>query len=216
MIDLVLGPMFAGKSTELLRRIKRWDYLFFRFNYNIFRYQFASKKCLVIKYAKDTRYSDKCVSTHDKQMIEAVSCVSLSEIEEKAVDFDIIGIDEGQFFEEIVEFSESMANLGKTVIIAALDGTFERKPFGRILELIPLAENVTKLDAVCVEWNHLASFTKRTCDSKETELIGGDEIYRPVCRGCFLKNQSQDEPLSSEATPLASKIEVSFYKLINV
>ena len=216
MIDLVLGPMFAGKSTELLRRIKRWDYPYFQFNYNIFRYQFASKKCLVIKYAKDTRYSDKCVSTHDKQMIEAVSCVSLSEIEEKAIDFDIIGIDEGQFFEEIVEFSESMANLGKTVIIAALDGTFERKPFGRILELIPLAENVTKLDAVCVEWNHLASFTKRTCDSKETELIGGDEIYRPVCRGCFLKNQSQDEPLSSEATPLASKIEVSFYKLINV
>lgn len=216
MIDLVLGPMFAGKSTELLRRIKRWDYPYFQFNYNIFRYQFASKKCLVIKYAKDTRYSDKCVSTHDKQMIEAVSCVSLSEIEEKAIDFDIIGIDEGQFFEEIVEFSEYMANLGKTVIIAALDGTFERKPFGRILELIPLAENVTKLDAVCVEWNHLASFTKRTCDSKETELIGGDEIYRPVCRGCFLKNQSQDEPLSSEATPLASKIEVSFYKLINV
>lgn len=84
-------------------------------------------------------------------MLEAVSCVSLSEVEEKALEFDIVGIDEGQFFEEIVEFSETMANLGKTVIIAALDGTFERKPFGRILELIPLAENVTKLDAVCVE-----------------------------------------------------------------
>mmetsp|Transcript_38459 Transcript_38459/g.44074 ORF Transcript_38459/g.44074 Transcript_38459/m.44074 type:complete len:146 (+) Transcript_38459:15-452(+) len=137
MIDLVLGPMFAGKSTELLRRIKR--------------FKVASRKCLVIKYAFDTRYSEKCVSTHDKQMIEAVSCKNLTEIEDKAIDFDVIGIDEGQFFPEIVEFCESMANLGKIIIIAALDGTFERKPFGRILELIPLAESVTKLDAVCVD-----------------------------------------------------------------
>lgn len=134
MIDLVLGPMFAGKSTELLRKIKR--------------YRVASKSCLVIKYANDTRYSEKCVATHDKQMIEAVSCKSLSEVEEMASQFDIIGIDEGQFFEEIVEFSENMANQGKVVVIAALDGTFERKPFGRVLELIPLAESITKLDAV--------------------------------------------------------------------
>ena len=125
-------------------------------------------------------------------MIEAVTCLNLSEVEDKALDFDIIGIDEGQFFEEIVEFSEKMANMGKTVIIAALDGTFERKPFGRILELIPLAENVTKLDAVWVEWNQLASFTKRTWDSMETELIGGEEIYKPVWRGWFIKIQIQE------------------------
>ena len=125
-------------------------------------------------------------------MIEAITCLNLSEVEDKALDFDIIGIDEGQFFEEIVEFSEKMANMGKTVIIAALDGTFERKPFGRILELIPLAENVTKLDAVWVEWNQLASFTKRTWDSMETELIGGEEIYKPVWRGWFIKIQIQE------------------------
>jgi len=134
MIDLVLGPMFAGKSTELLRRIKR--------------YRVANKQCLVIKYANDNRYSDSCVSTHDQQMIEAVSCTNLLDVEEKALDYDIIGIDEGQFFENLVEFSESMANNGKMVIIAALDGTFERKAFGKVLELIPLCESVTKLDAV--------------------------------------------------------------------
>lgn len=175
MIDLVFGPMFAGKSTELLRRIKR--------------YRVASKSCLVIKYANDTRYSDKCVSTHDQQMIEAVSCDRLMDVQEKALDFDIIGIDEGQFFEDIVEFSEQMANEGKMVIIAALDGTFERKAFGKVLELIPLAESITKLDAVCVDCKHSASFTKRLCDSKETELIGGAEIYKPVCRGCYNKDE---------------------------
>ena len=166
MIDLVLGPMFAGKSTELLRRIKR--------------YRVASKKCLVIKYANDTRYSEKCISTHDQQMIEAVSCEDIMEVKERALDFDIIGIDEGQFFENVVEFSETMANLGKMIIVAALDGTFERKAFGKVLELIPLAESVTKLDAVCIDCKQSASFTKRLCDSKETELIGGAEIYKPV------------------------------------
>ena len=140
-------------------------------------------------------------------MIEAVTCYTLSEIEEKALEFDIIGIDEGQFFEEIVEFSEKMANLGKTVIIAALDGTFERKPFGKILELIPLSENVTKLDAVWVDCNQLASFTKRTCDSKETELIGGSEIYKPVCRGWFIKSQSSSLTSSPEKINLIKENE---------
>ena len=182
MIDLVLGPMFAGKSTELLRKIRR--------------YSVASKSCLVIKYANDNRYSDKSVSTHDKQQIEAVSCENINDIEEIAKKYEIIGIDEGQFFDDIVEFSERMANLGKIVVIAALDATFERKPFGRVLELIPLAENVSKLDAVCIDWKQSASFTKRLCDSKETELIGGAEIYKPVCRGCFNKKESLNEPLT--------------------
>ena len=134
----------------------------------------------VIKYAKDTRYSDKCVATHDQQTIEAVSCESLLDVEDKCHDFEVIGIDEGQFFSEIVEFSERMANNGKVVIIAALDGTFERKAFGRVLELIPLAESVTKLDSVCVDCKQSASFTRRLVDSKETELIGGAEMYKPV------------------------------------
>lgn len=120
-------------------------------------------------------------------MIEAVSCEILAEVEEKAEDYDILGIDEGQFFEDIVEFCERMANAGKMVIVAALDGTFERKAFGKVLELIPLAESITKLDSVCVDCKHSASFTKRLCDSKETELIGGSEIYKPVCRGCYNK-----------------------------
>ena len=141
----------------------------------------AEKECIVIKYANDTRYSEKCVSTHDKQMIEAISCTLLSEVEDKVSHYDVIGIDEGQFFDDIVEFAEKMANSGKIIVIAALDGTFERKRFGRVIDLIPMAERVEKLDAVCMDCKEAAAFTKRLTTSKETEVIGGSETYKPVC-----------------------------------
>jgi thymidine kinase len=82
---------------------------------------------------------------------------------------------------------EKMANNNKIVIVAGLDGTFQRKPFGRILELIPRAEKVTKLSAVCMYCNKDANFTLRIVDDQEIELIGGEESYKPVCRSCFHK-----------------------------
>jgi thymidine kinase len=78
-----------------------------------------------------------------------------------------------------------MANQGKTVLISSLDGTFERKPFGTILNLIPKAEHIVKLSAVCTFCKKEASFTKRMVESKEIVLIGSDDIYKPVCRSCF-------------------------------
>jgi thymidine kinase len=111
------------------------------------------------------------------------------EITELCDAYDVIGVDEGQFFAEIVEFCELMANKSKTVLVSALDGTFERKPFGNIINLIPLAERVIKLCAVCVYCACEAAFTKRIVESKEVELIGGAEMYKPVCRGCFFQEQ---------------------------
>lgn len=88
-----------------------------------------------------------------------------------------------------------MASENKIVIVAGLDGTFQRKPFGRILELIPRAEKVMKLSAVCMYCNKDAPFTQRTVDSCEIELIGGEESYKPVCRGCFNRTpRDQKEP----------------------
>ena len=86
-------------------------------------------------------------------------------------DYDVIGIDEGQFFPDIVEFSEEMANKGKTVVIAALDGTFQRKAFASILELIPLSEHVVKLNAVCMTCFGDGSFTKRISADKEVDIL---------------------------------------------
>ncbi|KAJ3438356.1 thymidine kinase cytosolic [Anaeramoeba flamelloides] len=173
-IQLILGPMFGGKSSELIRRSRK--------------YSFANKKCTVIKFARDVRYSvDKC-STHDRVMMDAVPCTGkLFDVEDKVKDYDVIGIDEGQFFEDIVEFSEHMANKGKVIIIAALDGTFERKPFGRVLELVSKAEQVIKLNAVCTITYKDAAFTKRTSQEKEVQVIGGIDKYVAVSReGYFI------------------------------
>ncbi|XP_066237500.1 thymidine kinase, cytosolic isoform X2 [Saccopteryx leptura] len=150
------------------------------------RFQIAQYKCLVIKYAKDTRYSSK-FSTHDRNTMEALPACLLRDVAQEALGVAVIGIDEGQFFPDIVEFSEAMANAGKTVIVAALDGTFQRKAFGTILNLVPLAESVVKLTAVCMECFREAAYTKRLGMEKEVEVIGGADKYHAVCRLCYFQ-----------------------------
>ena len=121
-----------------------------------------------------------------KKAFKTSTLMNLISLAEK---YDVIGIDEGQFFSQIVEFCQTMANKNKIVLIAALDGTFERKPFGNIISLIPLAEKVLKLNAVCVYCANEAAFTKRIVESKQIQLIGGEEMYKPVCRPCFFKEE---------------------------
>ncbi|KAG1941737.1 thymidine kinase [Pimephales promelas] len=152
-IQIIFGPMFSGKSTELMRRVRR--------------FQVAQYSCLLIKYAKDTRYSETGMATHDKNMMDAVPASLLRDVRSRALQACVIGIDEGQFFPDTVEFCEEMANMGKTVIVAALDGTFQRKPFGNILNLVPLAESVVKLNAVCMQCFKEAAYTKRLGSEKE-------------------------------------------------
>jgi len=170
-IQLILGPMFSGKSTELIRRLKR--------------YQVAQYSCLIVKYAKDTRYDDTGIATHDRQTLKAVSATVLAQLTDKAANYDVIGIDEGQFFPDVMEWSEKMANAGKMVMIAALDGTFQRKPFANIMELVPLAEYVVKLHAVCMNCFGEGSYTKRISEDQEVEVIGGADKYMAVCRRCY-------------------------------
>ncbi|KAL0180535.1 hypothetical protein M9458_022941, partial [Cirrhinus mrigala] len=131
------------------------------------RFQVAQYSCLLIKYAKDTRYSEKGMATHDMSTMEAVPANCLRDIHALALQACVIGIDEGQFFPDTVEFCEEMANMGKTIIVAALDGTFQRKPFGNILNLVPLAESVVKLNAVCMQCFKEAAYTKRLGAEKE-------------------------------------------------
>ena len=187
-VHLILGPMFSGKTTELLRQLKR--------------HSIAQHKCLLVKYAGDMRYSIDGVCTHDKQESSATACKQLSEIKHLAVDHDVVGIDEGQFFPDIVGFCEEMANEGKTVVVAALDGTFERKPFGDILSLIPLSESVVKLNAVCMKCYADAAFSKRIGAEKAVEVIGGADKYLSVCRQCY----HADESAPPEATPPAGAL----------
>ena len=168
--------MFSGKSTELQRKIKR--------------YQHANKKCLVINYIKDNRYSSEDVaSTHDLVMIPAKKMHHLSDLSDaKALEYDVIGIDEGQFFDDLITTVDRWANYGIIIIIAALDSTFQRKGFGSVPELIAISENVKKLSSICTECNNKASFTKRLSKDTDVEVVGGSEIYKPVCRNCFNKD----------------------------
>ncbi|XP_075418403.1 thymidine kinase, cytosolic isoform X2 [Tenrec ecaudatus] len=145
-VQVILGPMFSGKSTELMRRVRR--------------FQIAQYKCLVIKYAKDIRYGSG-LSTHDRNTMEALPACLLRDVTQEAQGVAVIGIDEGQFFPDIVEFSEAMANTGKTVIVAALDGTFQRK-----VEVIGGAD---KYHSVC----RLCYFKKAPGQDKENCPVPG-------------------------------------------
>jgi len=170
-IQLIFGPMFSGKSTELIRRLKR--------------YQVAQYEVLIVKYAKDVRYSEGGIATHCGQSLPAISTGTLSELTDKADYYDVIGIDEGQFFSDVVTWCEEMANKGKIVLVAALDGTFQRKEFSDILSLVPLAEDVTKLVAVCMVCFKDAAFSKRISTEDGVEVIGGADKYMAVCRRCY-------------------------------
>ncbi|XP_076458175.1 thymidine kinase, cytosolic-like [Babylonia areolata] len=170
-VELIIGPMFSGKTTELIRRLKR--------------YRVAQYACLIIKYLGDTRYNEEGVSTHDRQILPAVSTNELMPVLEKALQYDVIGIDEGQFFPDVVTFADHLADKGKIVIVAALDGTFQKRAFGDILNLVPVSESVTKLTAVCTICFKPAAFTRRKTQENKVEVIGGEDKYLAVCRECF-------------------------------
>ena len=173
--------MFSGKTTEMFRRMKR--------------YTAAHEECLVVRYEKDNRYSAKRAATHDQQKLRATPAGKLEDILPLIEKYDVIGIDEGQFYPDVVEMAEHFASLGKKVVISALDGDFRRKPFGRVLELIPMAEYVTKLTAVCTFCHQDAPFTRRITTETAIEVIGGADKYVATCRKCFSK------PLDEEMSP---------------
>ena len=182
-IELILGPMFSGKTTELMRRVKRLT--------------IARHKCVFIKYANDKRYSEDHAATHDKQTFSAIACTKLSDIDRDKLDeSDAVAVDEGQFFPDVAEFCERLANQGKTVLVAALDGTFERKLFDSMVPLIPLAEHIVKLTAVCMGCHKEGAFSKRLVESKSVELIGGADLYIAACRACH-----RDSHVTSAASP---------------
>jgi thymidine kinase len=172
-VELIIGPMFAGKTTELLRRIERA--------------KLARRRCVVMKYQGDTRYSEDAVATHDLATHVAIPCDRLMDHFERCLDYDTVGVDEGQFYPDVVEFAEGLSERGKTVIVAGLDGDFRRRPFGRILELISRSESLTKLSAVCTVTGGEASFTQRLTESRELEVVGGADIYTAASRSTFFK-----------------------------
>ena len=172
-IELIIGCMWSGKSSEMLRQAKR--------------YKSIGKNILVINHNSDTRYGENVVSTHDQNQLNCLSLTNLGNIR-NTIEYkncEIILIDEGQFFNDLYEFCVLASDIdNKTIIISGLDGDSNRKPFGDILKLIPLSEKITKLNALCqyCKDGTTASFTLRKTNNQETTLVGNENIYSAVCR----------------------------------
>jgi thymidine kinase len=177
IIELIQGPMFAGKTTELLRRYRR--------------FKISNQKCVLVKYDKDNRYSENAIATHDNYLVfeNVIKSHDLKEIKEQLYNYDVIFIDEAQFYENIM-IVEELADHGKHIILSALSGTFKKTIFPNIATLIPLCEKITTLTAICHFCHHEAPFTLKTSSSDKIEEIGGQELYLPVCRKCYYQHNN--------------------------
>ncbi|EJE7234639.1 thymidine kinase [Clostridium sporogenes] len=177
-IEVVAGPMYSGKTEELIRRIRRAE--------------IAKQKVQVFKPEIDNRYSKQDVVSHAGDKIRSVPVKSSKEILKKLLDdTDVIGIDEAQFFDDsLVEIVSKIANNNRRVICAGLDMDFKGEPFGPMPKLMAIAEFVDKIQAVCMVCNNPATRTQRLINGKPAKksdpvvLIGAQESYEARCRKC--------------------------------
>jgi thymidine kinase len=180
-VHLILGPMFAGKTTRLLERVKQLE-------------ESVSANVLLLKSDKDTRYAKDKVVTHDGRGRECFPVKSLElEVVVKTVgerkwnECDVVAVDEAQFLTNLYEFCRVAADEhDKIVLVAGLNGDFKRETFGEVQETLPLCDSVTKLTAKC-KCGRPALFSKRIVNVGDgQELVGGADKYLPACRRCFL------------------------------
>ena len=173
VIEVITGSMFAGKTEELIRRLKRAG--------------FARQKVEIFKPAIDVRYSEADVVSHDEHSIRSTPVENSSNILLLSADVDVVGIDEAQFFDKhLVEVVVQLANQGIRVIVAGLDMDFKGNPFGPIPGLMAVADFVTKVHAVCVRCGSNAQFSHRMSEKEQVVLLGEKDIYEPLCRRCYL------------------------------
>lgn len=179
-IEVVCGSMFSGKTEELIRRLKRA--------------KIARQNVMIFKPTIDTRYSKKDVVSHDHNIIHSMPVKSSAEIGKLAQGYDVIGIDEAQFFDEgLTEVCNKLAFNGVRVIIAGLDMDFQGKPFGPIPALLAVADEVTKVHAICVKCGNLAYASHRLVKISSQVMLGEKDEYEPLCRECFRKALEEDK-----------------------
>jgi thymidine kinase len=179
-IELILGPMFSGKSTRLIEQMRKYVY--------------KAKKTIMVKFYADQRYSEKSeVVTHDLIKYDSINCKLLRNSFDTLKQYDVIGIDEGQFFADLVEICEELALMGKIILIAALNGDFRMEPFPVIQRIISKSDKIKLLKAYCFNCHKDAKFSLRIVQSNETVLIGAGEAYKPACRECHVFFSKQRE-----------------------
>lgn len=176
ILEVITGPMFSGKSEELIRRLKRA--------------RIARQRVSCFKPDIDLRYHRSAIASHSAQTHEAMTVANVERLREalypQLAEVDVVGIDEVQFFDpEIIPLVVELIALGKRVLMAGLDTTFAAEPFGPVPNLMALADKVTKLSAVCMVCGQAAIHTQRLGQSQELVVVGAAGLYEARCRAHF-------------------------------
>ncbi len=172
-IEVICGPMFSGKTEELIRRLTRANY--------------ARQTVQIFKPGIDDRYEAEAVVSHSQRSLPGVAVEDLQALK-AALDpnVEVIGIDEVQFFDqEVVSFCEELADSGRRVIVAGLDQDYRGRPFGPMPRFLSVSEYITKLMAICVRCGNPAHRSYRLAEDPQQVLVGTDEQYEARCRRCF-------------------------------
>ena len=171
-LEIILGCMYSGKSTKLVNIYKQC--------------LFCNIKAIAINHVFDDRYDDQLLSTHDKIKIPCIKTEEIFTILDQLKEYDVILINEGQFFKDLYNCVVILLGLQKRIFICGLDGDFERNKFGQILDLIPLCDSVYKLTSLCgiCKNGNKGIFSKRLTNEKMQTVVGSNN-YIPVCRTCF-------------------------------
>ena len=181
-LDIVLGPMWAGKSSYILGKIRR--------------YRAIGWNVLVVVNPLDNRYGTHVVSSHDHDQTPALALSDLESLytDERYLNANLIIIEEAQFFKNLYTFvSKAVDCDGKDVVCVGLDGDAERKPFGEILSLIPICDNVEKIKSLCSDCKDgtPALFSYRVADIQEQVAVGAEDLYKPLCRKHYLEKKKE-------------------------
>lgn len=175
-IEVICGSMFSGKTEELIRRLKRA--------------KIANLKVEIFKPAIDIRYHEQNIVSHDENSIISSPIDNSQTILLLANDVDVIGIDEAQFFDDMLpEVCDQLALRGIRVIVAGLDMDYLAKPFGQMPNLLAKADYITKLHAICVKCGNIANYSYRKEAKGPQVLLGEKDVYEPRCRHCYYEGK---------------------------
>ena len=189
-IEVVCGPMFSGKSEELIRRLRRA--------------KIARKRVQVFKPILDTRYSDDEIVSHGDQRMKSDVVTGAKEVLDR-LDWrtQVVGFDESNFFGvDLIDIAQQLADTGKQVIIAGLDTDYLGRPFPPMPDLLCLAESITKTLAICMRCGNPAKHTQRLVESSDLIVVGAAGMYEARCRRCFEPGIPKQESLEFARPPI--------------
>ena len=173
-IEVICGPMFSGKTEELIRRL--------------IRAQIAKQRVAIFKPTSDNRYEQDYIVSHNQRKIKSIQVKKVDVIIDYIDQADVFGIDEAQFFDNsIIDVCQKLANAGKRVVIAGLEKDYLANPFGPMPKLLADAEYITKVNAICMKCGNPANFSHRISKEKKQVVLGESDKYEALCRKCYKK-----------------------------